>query len=154
MKAWIPTGLVLLFFNALPALADDSPRHQIVDGVSIYLGIMPTAMIREHPDNHMSGAAHGGLPAGREYHHILIALFDTQTDQRLVPASIDAEISGLGGMAAQFKKLEPMHVERTISYGNYFRFPGRGIYRLHFSIRMTGLDHPVEAEFIYEHPGN
>lgn len=154
MKVWITTAIALVFLNIQPVQADDSPRHQIVDGVNVYLGVMPTAMIQDQHDMPKAKLEHQGQSSEAEFHHILIALIDAQTGQRLSPISIDAEVSGLGGLAAQFKSLEAMNIHRTVSYGNYFHFPDRGSYRLRFTIHLSGRDSPVVTEFMYSHPGN
>ena len=57
--AWL---LVLsLFFGA--AMANDN-LTKVVDGVTIYIGILPAEMIRGYPKEGPEGAMHGGVPRG------------------------------------------------------------------------------------------
>lgn len=39
---------LFLIFSTSFAIANDTERHQIIDGMSIYLGVLPTQLIKDH----------------------------------------------------------------------------------------------------------
>jgi hypothetical protein len=145
-------GLLAGILSVLPTLsyAAETSRHQVVDGVAIYLGIFPAELIQGHPRQHPEGEMHGGVPAAEHRYHVTVALFDTATGKRITGAQVKARVSELG-LAGPEKKLEPMAVAGAISYGNYFKMPGAGIYRIQVQIRRPGVAQVIEAEFEYQH---
>jgi hypothetical protein len=54
------------------------------------------------------------------------------------------------GHAEQVKALEPMVVNDTVSYGNYFRLPMKDPYTIAVSIRMPGAARPIETRFGFQ----
>ena len=77
-------GIVALLLGS--ALADDSGQHKIVNGVAIYLGVMPAEMILGHPKLHTEAKMHGGVPVGEHQRHVLVTLFDAASGKRIVGA--------------------------------------------------------------------
>ena len=64
----LPRGLlaVSLALAALTvAAAADTDRYQVVDGVAIYLGLMPAEMVLVHPRQFPEKEMHGGIPQAR-----------------------------------------------------------------------------------------
>ena len=52
-----------------------------------------------------------------------------------------------------FKKaLEPMAIAAAITYGNYFRMPGKGPYLISVQVHRPELPQVIEARFEYRHP--
>ena len=143
-------GIAALFLAG--AFAADTPTHKVVDGISIYLGVLPAEMILGHPDSHTEAEMHGGIPAGEHHYHVTVALFDAATGKRITAAKVKAKVSELA-LSGTEKELEPMRIAGAISYGNYFRMPGAGIYRIRVQVRQPGV-HAIEAEFEYQHGRN
>ena len=137
---------------AVPAIsaAATTREHKVVDGVSIYLGIVPAEIVRGHPRGHPDGEIHGGPPAGDHVYHIIIALFDQQTDMKISDARVSAAVSEINHPGHQ-RKLEPMLIGGTIAYGNYFDLPGSGPYRIVVQIRRPAQPRVIEAEFVFKH---
>ena len=79
-----------------------------------------------------------------------VALFDAATGKRITGAQVSARVSELG-LSGTEKKLEPMTIAGAISYGNYFRMSGTGIYRIRVQVRRPGMAQAIEAEFEYSH---
>ena len=127
-------------------IPDDSGQHKIVNGVAIYLGVMPSEMILGHAEAEM----HGGVPAGDHQYHVLVSLFDNATGKRITNAQVKANVYEIGLSGVQ-KKLEPMLTAGTISYGNYFNMAGANPYRILVQIRLPGSTGAIEAEFEYRH---
>jgi hypothetical protein len=87
---------------------------------------------------------------GDDY-HLVVALFDAEGGNRITDAEIEARVEPLG-LAAETKTLETMHINRTVTFGNFFRMPISGPYQVLLRIRATGLPDRVEARFEYWHP--
>ncbi len=132
------------------ALADDSGQHKIVNGVAIYLGVVPSEMILGYPKPHTEAEMHGGVPAGGHQRHVLVALFDNATGKRITNAEVNANVFEIVLSGVQ-KKLEPMLIAGTISYGNYFNMSGANPYRILVQIRLPGSADVFEVEFEYQH---
>ena len=133
-----------LLFAANPILAADSQRHQQVDGMDVYLGVMPAQLTQEHP------GMHGGKIDREHSYHILVALFDSKTHKRITDARVKATVSLLG-MGGSTKKLEPMEGE-PVSYGNYFLLHEPELYRIKVEIRRGDSKRVSVAEFVYRRP--
>ena len=142
-------GVAALMVSA--AFAADSNLHKVVHGVSIYLGVFPAEMILGHPKPHVEAEMHGGVPAGQNQQHVVVALFDNATGRRITAARVRANVSEIGLSGVQ-KKLEPMLIAGTVSYGNYFNMPAvNNPYRIQVRIELPGVADVIEAQFDYQH---
>lgn len=134
-----------LMLVVTPSHAEDAgPLNQTVAGVEIYLGVVPAAMVREHPRRHPEGRMHGGT-AGRGY-HVMVALFETKTGTRIADAQVGARLVSPARSEPE-TRLESMTIAGAQTYGNYFDMTPGGSYRIDVSIRRPGLDDPVRATF-------
>ncbi len=158
--------LVPAFLVTAPAAAAaDSERHQRVDGMDVYLGVMPSQMIMEHP--RMQGVVilpqgqkltlpgqphiHSMVPASTHRYHVLVALFDSASGKRITDAKVVATVT-TPGLAAKEQKLEPLHMEGAVSYGYHFLMPGPGQYKILIDIQRPGAERPARVNFIYTRP--
>ena len=117
---------LFLIFSMSLATASDTERHQVVDGMSIYFGVIPTQLIKDHSD------MHGGVSDKEHTYHIVIAIFDSKSNKRIRNAKVKATVAPLG-MKGKTKKLEPMHGILR-SYGNYFVFSKTTPYTINIEI--------------------
>ena len=143
--AWL---LALSLFSGA-AMANDN-LTKVVDGVTIYIGILPAEMIRGHPKEHPEGSMHGGVPRGGEQYHVMVALFDAKTGERINDADVKASVAGVGAKGWPVK-LEPMNIANTITYGNYFNMSGYGPFRIDLQIRRPNATRVIEARFEHKH---
>ncbi|HEX7971703.1 MAG TPA: hypothetical protein VF501_05740 [Thiobacillus sp.] len=142
-------GIAALLLSA--AFADDSNLHKVVHGVSIYLGVFPAELVLGHPRSHPEAEMHGGVPAGQHRYHVVVALFDNATGKRITGARVKANVSEIGLSGVQ-KKLDPMLIAGTVSYGNYFAMPATdNPYRIQVRIELPGVADVIEAQFDYQH---
>lgn len=140
-----------LFLFAAAAAAADSNLHKVVHGVSIYLGVFPAEMILGQPRPRAEAEMHGGVPAGEHRYHVTVALFDNATGKRITGAQVKANVSEVGLSGVQ-KKLEPMLIAGSVSYGNYFNMPTTSNpYRIQVRIELPGVADVIEAQFDYQH---
>jgi hypothetical protein len=121
------------------------------NGLEIFYGVIPAEVILGHPADHEERKMHGGPPTGPGQHHLIVSLFDARTGQRVTDAKIVGTVSERG-LAPQRKPLESMTFAGTITYGNYFRMPPPGPYRIEVEIRRSGSTGPVKTSFEYSHP--
>lgn len=131
------------------AFADNFAQHKIVNGMAIYLGVMPSEMILGHTKARTETEMHGGTPVDSNVFHITFSLFDVKTGERITGAKVKARVAGLG-MTGTEKNMEPMLIAGTVSYGNYFKISGTDVYRIRLQIRMPGVAQTIEAEFDYQ----
>src|ERR687897_978057 len=78
-----PAVLAAAFALALAPLmaaagAADS-NYKTLGGLSVYLGVLPAAMVQAQSKCHAEQAMHGGVQAGAHAHHMIAALFNTET---------------------------------------------------------------------------
>ncbi len=136
---------------ASAAFAADTATHKVVHGVAIYLGVLPAEMILGHPKSHPEAEMHGGVPAGQHQQHVVVALFDQVSGKRISGAKVSARVHEIN-LAGTQKKLEPMLIAGTVSYGNYFNMPAtNNPYRIRVLIELPGVAGVIEAQFDYQH---
>lgn len=129
------------------ASADDVAREKRVDGMNVFLGVVPSELIAGNPGE---ASAHGGVPIGRGYHHVLIALFDSKTGQRITDVELSARVEDVGRTLSGDKKLEAMIIGKSVTFGNFFFMPGRDPYSIH--VKIDRHMHPrSEVTFHYRH---
>lgn len=136
-------AVALLFLAGALAAAPASQR-QVADGVAIYLGVLPAEMVRGHPKEHPESEMHGGVPVGT--YHVMVALFDNASGRRITDAVVTAKVVWPDQYRVE-KRLEPMTVAGSLTYGNYFRMPEGGAARIDVQIRRPGTAGVVHASF-------
>ncbi len=121
-------------------------------GIDVYYGLAPAKAAAKHPRQHTEGAMHGGAPRGRGSYHLTITLKDPASGKYIEDARVAATVRELN-TAGKRKKLEPMRIDGTMTYGNYFVMKGEGPYRIDVSITPAGATKPIEASFEHKMPG-
>ncbi|MBI3898867.1 MAG: hypothetical protein HY308_11295 [Gammaproteobacteria bacterium] len=142
---WVAVFVPVIVFAATTTGSAERARQQVVDGVAIYFGIVPAELVRGHPPQHAESDMHGGVPVGES--HIMVALFDNKTGKRIDNVEANARVTG-SGLHVE-KKLEPMVVAGSLTYGNYFSLTGSGPYRIAIRFRLPGAAHESHAEFAW-----
>lgn len=146
---WVALLVLLSGFSSAYAEVPGQPVRK--DGLTIYYGVLPAAMVAQQEQaagKHMQPTN----AAGADTHHLVVAIFDEQTGNRLSEASVQARVEPLGG-ASQEKPLEPMKISDTVTFGNFFRMEGDMPYVIHLRIhRNEGSPSDVEIALRYRHP--
>jgi hypothetical protein len=133
------------------AQAADRWNHETAYGLSVYLGVLPAAMVaRAHPADHPEIEMHDGPPPGRHDQHVSVAIFNVATGERVEDATVEARVAPLG-LAAVARPLEPMAIADTITYGNYFAMREDGRYWIRILVTPAGAARTVPLEFSYDH---
>ncbi|WP_262031339.1 hypothetical protein [Microvirga sp. Mcv34] len=145
--AWLVLGVAL----AMPAAARAQVLEpfQKVDGLAVYLGVMPGRIVRGHPTGHTETAMHGGSPHDPDTYHLVVALFDATSGARVEDADVSASVSGLGHVGTQRLKLEPMSIAATVTYGGFVQMPPRDRYTIRLEVRRRGAATPAKADFVF-----
>lgn len=134
----------------LTAPARSAGGYETADGLAVYLGVVPAALVRGHPQNG-DGAMHGGPSGGRHEQHIVVAIFDAESGERVEYASVAVSISGLGHVGHRRIALEPMTIAGTVTYGEFVNFPGRDRYEIVVEADVPGRQSPVRVTFSSDH---
>ncbi len=125
--------------------------HQSAFGVEAYVGVVAAAITKGHEPTQPEGPMHGGVPRRGHQYHLVAAVFDAKTDERISDAAVTARVSGLG-LAGPEKGLEPMTIAGTVSYGAYFDLPGPDLYTIVLTIKRPGAAvQPILLKFTYYH---
>lgn len=145
-------GLLFLLLAGVlaPAAADAASDSKTVGNVAIYLGLLPAEMIRGHPHDHPEASMHGGAPRASGDYHVIVALFDAVSGARIENADVSARVSEIG-LAGEEKKLEPMRIAGTVTYGNYFPMQGNGPFHIALTIHVPGQSREIKAAFEHRH---
>lgn len=125
--------------------------YQTADGLAVYLGIIPAAVVKGHPAGHAEAAMHGGAPAGAHVRHVVVAVFDAKSGDRVENATVAATISGLGHVGRKRVSFEPMAIAGTVTYGGFVDFAGADRYQIAVEVSVPGRDKPVRLDFTDEH---
>lgn len=140
-------ALVAIFF--LPATMsgaqDANSLQQVVNGVEVYLGVVPAELVAGHPRQHPERKMHGGATATGGY-HVMVALFDHATGKRITDAQVSARI-GPPSQPGPDTRLEPMTIAGAPTYGNYLDLARGGSYRIDLQIRRPGSPDTIHAVF-------
>lgn len=151
LRAWLRRAVVVIAMMLAigTAVADDGYRQ--ADGLSVYLGLMPAAVVRGHPAAHSESTMHGGASTARHQQHIVVAVFDAQTGARIENASVSATIGGLGHVGQKAVQLDPMKIENTVTYGGFITLPGNDRYAIAVAIIVPGRPRQVSVTFSSDH---
>lgn len=140
---------LLLSLFAATAMAASS-QSKVVDGVTIYVGIVPAQIVRGRSMEHPDGTMHGGATKGEQY-HMLVVLLDAKTGQRIIDAEVEANVAELGRTGPTIP-LGLMKIAESITYGNYFNLEGSGPFRIDLKIRRPNMVNTIQAQFEHAHP--
>lgn len=132
------------------AAAADTDQSKTAGGVTVYLGLVPAEIVK----GLASGGAterpmHGRIPKGPHEYHLVAAVFDVASGARISDAVVTAEVSGLG-LSGSKKKLEPMQIAGTTTYGGFFDLPGFDLYTVKVTVERGGIA-PAVLQFKYDH---
>jgi hypothetical protein len=132
------------------ALAHVSNESKPAAGLTVELGIVPAETLRGRPEEDAVSKMHGGVPSGKSMYHVMVAIFDAKTGQRVTDAQVRARVEEVG-LTREEKVLEPMKVADAVTFGNFFRMAGQGTFRITVQIRRPGTTSATEVQFEHKH---
>jgi cytochrome c5 len=149
-KGTAPSGGAPTATPAAPVARSDG-KHRVVAGTAIDLGIVSAESLRaQHPKPDAESAMHGGIPSGKGFYHVNISLRDAVTNAEIKDAEVEVRVAN-PVTGNETKKLEPMAIRDTLSYGNYFRMSGKDPYTITVQVRRSGASQDIEAKFDFRH---
>lgn len=136
-------GLPQPTLAAAPPPRED-PHRKVVGGTEVLLGVMSAEALRAR-GNGEEAKMHGGIPSGKGYYHVNVALHDRETGKEIRDAKVSARVAT--PLAGETKTLNAMVINKALSYGNYFRLTGHDTHVVTLTIRRPGVPYPIEAKF-------
>jgi hypothetical protein len=131
-------------------LAAENDQVKTAGGVTVYLGVVPAEIVKGLPaTGTREQPMHGGVPKGPHEYHFVAAVFDATSGARISDADVTAEVAGLG-LSGSKKRLEPMQIAGTTTYGGFFDLPGFDLYNVKLSVQRADT-RPAVLEFKYDH---
>ncbi len=124
-------------------------QSKTAGGVIVYLGVVPAEIVKGLTAGTSERPMHGGVPRGPHEYHIVAAVFDAASGQRISDAVVTAEVSGLG-LSGSKQKLDPMQIAGTTTYGGFFDLPGYDIYTVKLTVKRDTAS-PAVLQFTYDH---
>lgn len=144
----VTLAATIAIFGASTGWADDQSQYKVADGIDVYYGIVPAAIVRGHSKAHPEGSMHGG-PQGNEV-HLVVALFDAATSARIENAKVGARILPLGA-GGPTRSLQIMPIAGAVSYGEFFPLAPGDRYEIHLKIQRPGTDRVSVVDFVYDY---
>jgi hypothetical protein len=141
---------VLLGAGSSTGRAEVDSQSVTSEGLSVYFGFVPAAVAQGIAQTHGDTNQRGTPPAGDHAYHLIVAIFNSVTGDRITDAAVTASVTR-PGFAPPAKPLEPMKIADTISYGNFFDLPSDGDYRIRLSITRKDKPRPAVIDLTYDH---
>lgn len=117
--------------------------YQDTKNMTVYLGSMSVAELRKHPEALPEGHP---LPSGDHMRHVLIAIFDRTTGERITDAVVDAWVSSPTHGSVK-KRLHPEAVAGQVTYCNFFPTPPGDAYVIRVDIHRPGNQQATTIRF-------
>jgi cytochrome c5 len=124
-------------------------EFRIVGETTIYFGVVPSSVIRDHPKEYPASVASAAPPVPDQY-YVTVALFDANSGQRVTDAVVKARV-GSSARSGPEKTLEPATIADSPTYGNYFAMAGADRYTIALRIQRPGTSEAIRTQFDYTH---
>ena len=137
----------------LTALAADASWHHESASYHVYLGVVPTSLIKANPvlvDGDKT--LHKDNNASDSGEHVLVSVFRKPNNERVVNATVIARVGAkklLGGTKVE-KPLEKMLTSGVITYGNNFSMPQKREYEIAVRIKEPNKAQAESVKFAYK----
>ncbi len=141
---------VLVLTISGSAMAQTGSGYSVDHGIAIYYGVIPAEMIRGHPSQSPEATMHGGIPRSPHAYHVMVALFDASSLQRITDADVTAKVAEIG-LAGEEKKLEKFTIADAVTYGNYFEMRPQTRYRVSITVTTPRSRNAAHVEFDERH---
>jgi hypothetical protein len=136
----------MLFVGTAPAA--DTSGYKVVGGLTVYYGVIPAEALRTFQKGSPEATAHARIPGGKHVHHLVVAVFEGKSMERITDAQVTARVreTGLGWTK---KRLEPTTLNDALTFCNYFTFYDHTNYTIEINVRRPDAPAIVAAEFKY-----
>ena len=139
---------VALALTASAAAAEQLGQSVVAGGVLVYLGVMPSSTLSGDAEHYGDHNMQCPVPGGHDNYHVMVALFDSATGERITDADVHGRVSPIG-LVGPRKHFGAVQVAGAVTYCNYFDPPPTDAYDIDMEIRRTGSPDVIEASFRY-----
>ena len=147
-------SLALLLSSITVSQAADSNWHTDTKSYRVYLGVVPTSMIKQDltlidKDKSLHGGVHKATSSSQ---HVMVSIFTKKENKRVLNATVIAEIKNKKFIKKNkiTKPLEKMETSGEITYGNFFNLPSKNKYAIEVEIYQPNKNGYEKAKFIYK----
>jgi cytochrome c5 len=130
-----------------PASAAIGQDFAVVNGTTVYFGVVSAEAIRYHPKEYPKNV-YGVAPSDPAQYYVTVALFEAPNGKRIDDAVVKARVSTTMGAGPE-KTLEPITIANSRSYGNYFTMGSMGPYKITVHVSRPSAANVIEAQFEY-----
>lgn len=138
--------------NATSQPEQPDTQTQDVSGLTFYYGIVRSATVKSHPRDHSEASMHKGPPASLGSYHVVLTLFETASNQRIVDARVAVRLGRSNTSAAAWQPMDAMRDPGSESFGRYVELPDAGRYLVEFQVIRAARPNPITARFAFERP--
>lgn len=128
-----------------PLLQSAAHAQAQTQGLVFHYGLVPSEMVLSLPQSREEQRMHPG-DARKGRSHLVLAIFDAASGERVAKAEVMVHITLLGGPSTT-KALEPMDVAGKASFGAFVPVGAPGIYKIRFEVKRPGVAGTESAEF-------
>jgi hypothetical protein len=148
-RAWILVAIAFAFpLAACQEQPAEAPFVQSADGLTGYLGVVPRAIVQVHAPEHEERRMHASEPRGGA--HLVIAIFDDATGDRVEDAAVEAIVRGDRHRAGRRLRLEPMRIEGALTYGGFISLARNDRYHINIVVRRAGLNRDAYLRYVFD----
>jgi hypothetical protein len=151
---WMMAGLISLLAATTAAAYADEPAQSITEhGLTVHYGVMPATKAQNVERGADAVPKGADATPGLSSYHLVVALFRSNTDERIKDATVLATVKGPKGPKGKAhsrpvtKHLEPMLISDTVTYGNFFDMRWRGVYHVTLAVTRKNESKPVKVSF-------
>lgn len=137
LLATIITVVTLLAIGS-QAFAQAKSQSVTSHGLTVYFGVVPAEIARGVAEKHGQRDIHTATPATPTQDHLIVAIFNAVTGDRITDAAVTASKTRPGSQTPS-EPLEPMKIADTVTYGNFLTFRRTG------SIASTSVSRQMAA---------
>jgi cytochrome c5 len=130
-----------------PANAVSGQDFAVVNGTTVYFGVVSAEAIRDHPKDYPKNI-YGVAPSDPGQYYVTVALFEAPDGKRIDDAVVKARVSTTMGAGPE-KTLKPVTIGNSRSYGNYFTMGSAGPYKITVQVSRPSVANLIEAQFEY-----
>ena len=141
------SALAVALGVSIPAQAEDDPFHKTGSGLSVNIGLIPAPAIQGRPAGDPMAPMPGG-PVRSYKFHLVVAVFDAATKERITDAAVKVRVSEIG-LAGSEITLEKMKGADPVSYGGLVGLPSNARYVIAVEIKRPSTP-SVSFDFLYE----
>jgi hypothetical protein len=120
--------------------------EQSAEGLTAYLGVVPSAVVATHAPGHPERKMH---PGERGNAHVLVSIFDG-AGARVEDAAVDAVIRGERHRGGRRVRLRPMRIEGAVTYGAFVNLASNDRYHMDIAIRLGQSQHETRMRFFFD----